>query len=49
MKLVGHMACKGERRGTYRVWLERAERKGSLGKLRHGWESNIKTNLQEVE
>jgi hypothetical protein len=49
MELAGHMACKGERRGAYRFWMERAEGKRSLGRLRHEWESNIKTDLQEVE
>jgi hypothetical protein len=38
----------GERRGVYRVLVEKPERKRPLGRLRRRWEVNIKMNLQEV-
>jgi hypothetical protein len=39
----------GERRVVYRVLVEEPERKRPLGRPRHGWEGNIKMDLQEVE
>jgi hypothetical protein len=39
----------GERRGVYRVLVEKPERKRPLGRSRRRWEDNIKMNLQEVE
>jgi len=45
---VGHVACKGERRGVYRVFVGKPEGKIPLGKCRHRWEDNIKVDLQEV-
>ena len=48
MKLVGHVACMGERRGVYRVLVGKPEGKIPLGRLRHRWEDNIKMGLQEV-
>jgi hypothetical protein len=38
-----------ERRGFYRVLVERPERKRILGRPRLGREDNIKMGLQEVE
>jgi hypothetical protein len=37
-----------ERRGAYRVLVGKPEGKRPLGRLRHRWENNIKTDLQEV-
>ena len=44
------VACStyGERRGVYRVLVEKPERKRPLGRSRHRWEDNIKMDLQEV-
>jgi len=42
---VAHM---GERRAIYRVWVGKPEGKRPLGRPRHGWEDNIKVDLQEV-
>jgi hypothetical protein len=36
------------RRGMYRVLVRKPEGKRPLGKLRHRWEDNIRTDLQEV-
>jgi len=48
MRLAGHVAFVGERRGVYRVLVAKPERKISLGRPRHRWECNIKMDLQEV-
>jgi hypothetical protein len=42
---AGHVACMGERRGVYRVWVGKPERKRPLGRHRYRWEDNIKTDL----
>jgi hypothetical protein len=39
----------GESRGVYRILVGKPERKGSLGRPRHGWKDNIKIDLQEAE
>jgi hypothetical protein len=38
----------GERRGAYRILVGGPEGRRSLGRSRHGWEDDIKMNLQEV-
>jgi len=48
MRWAGHVACMGERRGAYRVFVGKPEGKRPLGRPRHRWEDNIKMNLQEV-
>jgi len=40
--------CVGERRGMYRVLVEKPEVKRPYGKPRHRWEDNSKMDLQEV-
>jgi hypothetical protein len=37
-----------ERRGIYRVLVEKPEGKRTLGRPRHRWEDNIKMDLLEV-
>jgi ribosome biogenesis protein Nip4 len=37
-----------ERRGVYRVWVEKLEGKSPLKRPRRRWEDNIKMDLQEV-
>ena len=37
-----------ERRGVHRVLVGKSEGKRSLGRPRHRWEDNIKTDLREV-
>jgi hypothetical protein len=39
----------GERRGAYRVLLEKTEENGQLGRPRRIWQDNIKMDLQEIE
>jgi len=48
MRWAGHVACKGERRGVYRVLVGKPEGKRPLGRPRRRWEDNIKMDLQEV-
>ena len=42
---MGHLACKGERRGAYRALVGRPEGKRRLERPRHRWEDNIKMDL----
>ena len=48
MKWAGHVERMGEGRGVYRVLVGKPEGKRSIGRPRHMWEDNIKTDLQEV-
>jgi hypothetical protein len=45
---AGHVALMGERRGAYRVLVGKPEGRRPLGRPRHRWENNIKTDLREV-
>jgi len=49
MRWAGHVVRLGERRGVHRVLVRKPEEKRPLGRPRHGWEDNIKLDLQEVE
>jgi len=44
----GHVGCRGENRGVYRVLVGKPEQKSPLGKPRRRWEDNINMDLQEV-
>jgi len=48
MRLVGHEARMGERRGAVIVLTGKYEGKRALGRPKRRWEDNMKTNLQEV-
>jgi hypothetical protein len=48
MRLAGHVARMGEKRGVYRILVGRPEGRRSLGRPRRRWEDNIKMYLQEV-
>jgi hypothetical protein len=48
MRLTGHVARRGKRRGVYRVLAGNPEGKRPLGRSTHRWEDNIKMDLQEV-
>ena len=48
MRWVGQVVLMGERKGVYRVLVGKPEGKKSLGRPRHGWEDNIKMELQEM-
>jgi hypothetical protein len=49
MRWAGHLARTGERRGVYRVFVGKPERKRTLERLRRRWEDNIKMDLLEVD
>jgi hypothetical protein len=38
----------GEKRGAYQILVGRPEGRRPLGRPRHRWEDNMKTDLQEV-
>ena len=44
----GHLARMGQRRGAYRVLVEKPEEKRPLGRPRSSLEDSIKMDLQEV-
>jgi hypothetical protein len=46
MGWAGHVAHVGDRRGAYRVLVERIEGKRPLRRPGHRWEDNIKTDLE---
>ena len=48
MNWVGHVARMGDRRGVYRVLVEKPEGKRPLGRPRRRWEDNIKMDFEEV-
>jgi len=43
-----HVARVWDRRGVYRILMEKPEGKIPLGRPRRSWEDNIKVDLQEV-
>ena len=47
MRWAGHLARMGERKGVYRVLVEKPDGKRPLGRPRRRWEDNIKMDLQE--
>ena len=48
MRWAGHVSRMGQGRGVYRVLVGKSEGKRPLGRPRHRWDDNIKTDLQEV-
>ena len=48
MKWAGHVARMGERRGVYRVLVEKPEGKKPLGRPWLRWEDNMKMDIQTV-
>jgi hypothetical protein len=48
MTWAGHVARMGEKRGAYRILVERPEGRQPLGRPRRRWEDNIKMDLREV-
>ena len=49
MRLAGHVARMGERRGVHRVLVGQLKGRRPLGRPRRRGEDNIKMDLQEVE
>jgi hypothetical protein len=48
MRWAGYVACMGEGRVVYRVWVGRSGGKKPLGRSRRRLEDNIKMNLTEI-
>ena len=48
MRWAGHVAHMGEERGACRVLVGKPEGKRPLGRPRHRWVDNIRTDLKEV-
>jgi len=48
MRWAGHVARMGEERGVYRLLVGKPEGRRPLGRPRHRWVDNIRTDLQEV-
>ena len=48
MRWAGHVACMGEERGVYRVFVGKPEGRRPMGRPRRRWVDNIRTDLQEV-
>jgi hypothetical protein len=49
MILVIHVACTGRDGKCMQSLVENPERKQPVRRLRHRWEDNIKTKLQEIK
>jgi hypothetical protein len=48
LRWAGHVACMGERRGSYRALVGKPEGRRPLGRPRRSWEDIIKMDLREV-
>ena len=48
MRWAGYVERMGERKGVYRVLVEKPEGKRPLGRTRSRWEDNIKMDPQDV-
>jgi hypothetical protein len=42
MAMVGHVACMGDSRSAYNIFVEKTERKGPLGRPSLSWEAILK-------
>ena len=49
IRWVGHVVRTAERRGAYRIWVGKPERKRSLGRPGGRWEDNIKMDLKATQ
>jgi hypothetical protein len=48
VRLAEHVARMAEKRNAYKILVGKPEGKRSLGKLRHRWVHNIKTDLRNI-
>ena len=48
MRWPWHVACMGEKRGVYRIFVGKSEGKRTLGRPRRRCDDNIKMDLQEL-
>jgi hypothetical protein len=45
IRWVAHV---GEMMNAYKILVKKSEEKRPFGRLRHGWDSNIKTDLNKI-
>jgi transcription termination factor 2 len=48
MRWAGQVACMGEKRNSYRIFVGETEGKRPLGRPRRRWKDNIKMDLKET-
>jgi hypothetical protein len=48
MRHIGHVACVGEIRNSYKIVVEKREGKRSFERSTRKWEDNIKLELKEI-
>jgi hypothetical protein len=48
MRLAGHVACTGEKRSEYNIFVGKSEGKRPVGTPRRGWVGNIEMDLREI-
>jgi hypothetical protein len=48
MRWEGHVACMGEKRNAYRIFMGEPEGKRPLGRPRRRWARNIQMDLREI-
>jgi hypothetical protein len=44
-----HVAWIGEMRNAYNIFVQKPEGKGPLGRPRHRWEDNLRTELWKIK
>jgi hypothetical protein len=47
MRWTGHVACMEVKRNAYTIFVGKPEGKRPIERPRHGWEDNIKINLEQ--
>jgi hypothetical protein len=48
MRWVGHVACMGEVRGAYNIFVGRPEGRRPLDRPRHRWDDNMMMDVWEI-
>jgi hypothetical protein len=48
MRWVGHVACMGEMKNTYKILIREPEGRRPLRKCRHRWEDNIRIDVRVI-
>jgi len=49
VRVVGHLACMGQRRNVYMALMGKPEAEKPLGRPGHRWDNNIKINFKQVD
>jgi len=48
MRWIGHLACVGETRNSYKIFNGKPDRKRPCRRHRHRWKTNIRVALREL-